>query len=90
MSYYQRNLCGCMGSEDPADIQARINGLTRISGGLEISRVAASAVNTTETITDSDEVAVSLKGEGNLRKKGSGGSSYAAYLAKKMGKIGCC
>ena len=26
------------------------------------------------------------KGSGNLRKKGSGGNSYAAYLSKKDGK----
>ena len=30
------------------------------------------------------------KGTGNLQKRGSGGNSYAAYLARKKGKCLCC
>lgn len=30
------------------------------------------------------------KGVGNRVKRGSGGNSYAAYLAKKRGKLSCC
>ncbi len=34
--------------------------------------------------------AIQKKGSGNIKKHGSGGNSYAAYLAKKTGNIDCC
>jgi len=33
---------------------------------------------------------IQQKGSGNIKKHGSGGNSYAAYLAKKTGNIDCC
>lgn len=33
---------------------------------------------------------IQKKGSGNIKKHGSGGNSYAAYLAKKTGNILCC
>ena len=89
-SYYARNLCTCAGDLTPAEEQNRIRGVTRVAGGLEVFRIAVTTVNTTETTIDESTTAVSLKGSGNLRKKGSGGASYAAYLARKAGKVGCC
>lgn len=89
-SYYARNLCVCAGTLNPAEEEKRINGITRIDGGLEIYRTASNAVSATETTIDESTLAVLSKGSGNLRKKGSGGASYAAYLARKTGKIGCC
>lgn len=46
-------------------------------------------VNYVETNQDNNPSAVTMKGEGNLRKKGSGGNSYANYLARKKGNIYC-
>lgn len=89
-SYYARNLCTCAGDLNPVEEQNRINGVTRVSGGLEIARTANAMVNVTENTIDESAPAVAIKGSGNLRKKGSGGASYAAYLARKTGKIGCC
>jgi hypothetical protein len=89
-SYYARNLCSCAGDLTPAEEQNRIRGVTRIAGGLEVFRVATTTVSKTEATIDESTTAVALKGSGNLRKKGSGGASYAAYLARKAGKIACC
>ena len=89
-SYYARNICTCAGDVNPVEEQNRINGVTRISGGLEVSRTANAMVTVTENTIDESVAAVAIKGSGNLRKKGSGGASYAAYLARKMGSIKCC
>jgi len=89
-SYYARNLCTCAGYINPEEEQNRINGVTRMSGGLEVARTTSATVNVTEDTIDNSVAAVAIKGSGNLRKKGSGGASYAAYLARKTGKIGCC
>ncbi len=45
----------------------------------------------TETQQDNNPNVVEQKGSGNIKKRGSGGNSYASYLAKKRGGlISCC
>jgi hypothetical protein len=45
----------------------------------------------TEIQQDNNPFVVQKKGRGNIKKRGSGGNSYASYLAKKRGGlISCC
>lgn len=39
--------------------------------------------------SEESQNSITEKGQGNTKKRGSGGNSYAAYLAKKQGKIYC-
>jgi hypothetical protein len=52
--------------------------------------VSSKQVYKTETQQDSNPLVVQQKGIGNTKKRGSGGNSYASYLAKKRGEYYVC
>jgi len=84
MSYYvpKRNRCfGC-----PA-----VGNGTLCFGTLTSISTATLAASTVYTVTQSQNnpAVEAKKGRGNRQKRGSGGSSFAAYMARKVGNIKC-
>lgn len=84
MSYYipKKNRCSCLQLDEcsvPNNIFLRFS----TSSNTYTSTLKSKHVYTTETNLNTD------KGQGNLIKRGSGGSSYDAYLAKKKGLLFC-
>lgn len=59
------------------------------TSSLRSGKQSAETVYTVETTQDQNPNAVALKGSGNIKKHGSGGNSYASYIAKKKGEFFC-
>ena len=61
------------------------------SSSVNTNNVGANTVYQVSKSQDTPSVE-EKKGKGNTQKRGSGGNSYAAYLAKKRGQINtnCC
>lgn len=85
-SYYisKKNRCngqGCNGNNNIGNIQ-KISG---VESSTQAQFVSSKNVYTFYKNLTPQEI--SEKGQGNLMKKGSGGNSYADYLAHKKGKL---
>lgn len=85
-SYYisKKNRCagqGCNGSSGTGSIQ-KIVGVESSSQSQFLS--SKNVYTFYENLTPQD---IEQKGQGNLMKKGSGGNSYADYLARKKGGL---
>lgn len=87
-SYYvpKKNRCSCSdGSCCDVPIFLNYSTLSSINASVEKSKT----VYYTDTQNASASTTITGKGVGNVRKQGSGGNSYDAYLAKKKGLQYC-
>jgi hypothetical protein len=85
-SYYvsKKNRCagqGCNGSNSVGSIQK----VTSVESSTQAQFVTSKTVYTFYKNLTPQEI--EEKGQGNLMKKGSGGNSYADYLARKKGGL---
>lgn len=92
MSYYvaKKNRCPSCADCSLNACWSPVQLLFAINSSKQNDIISSKHVYRTETQQDLNPFVVEQKGTGNIKKRGSGGNSYASYLARKRGEFYSC